>query len=603
MEDTQWFRLTGTTEILKVLTHHVDGQSIVYWDSIEQAFPGARQVKNGNVAIPRCIKAFPGVVLDVVLSSAIERPDVDSLVEIPNVETPGVIPTIALAPALTVGLTHTSADLPTDLPANLPTSEDKFVESVPATSALTETPINDVGAHTSLTGSTTLPSTSISKIKATSRTAPSFKQIVHFALKKGNESDSQVQLQEISANMAHMIKLQNASDAKQEEIMQLQNQALEQQEDMKRLQNQALEQQEEMKRLHKRALEGQEKLDRLQNEMKQLQIQNQEELRQMHTEAMGQLAVLQSRVQAILTQTFELHEYPIPRLFIVIPQDPSRWDAVNPFSNKFRLYFLCECGEHTKSAHSKTKIPHHIHLAKHEGYEITRPSEFFQQYGPYVLTILKMLKLGITAAGVVMPALSQLISLNVIGQSIDSLKQPQKSIMPSVDRVIECIDKLAEDEGKAVEDISVSKGRSVEEAAEKMDTMEALEGADLRKLELLQSRDMSNGYASTTYRENYQETQAEAFRRALDSVGGSFDENTGLVMAKLRTRVLAEQFYAGLRKARCALELDIDLDFECTKSDLEELEHVLRTSSISILRLNHQRFRTSATSKLLSKSA
>jgi len=64
----------------------------------------------------------------------------------------------------------------------------------------------------------------------------------------------------------------------------------------------------------------------------------------------------------------------------------------------FRLYFLCECGEHTKATKSNT--PHCIHLAKHEGYDIERPSAFFQQYGSYVLTILRMLKYGIAVAGV-----------------------------------------------------------------------------------------------------------------------------------------------------------------------------------------------------------
>ncbi|KAG0309819.1 hypothetical protein BGZ99_000769, partial [Dissophora globulifera] len=449
MENTQSFRLAGTTEIQNIPIQYVDGQSVVYWDSIEQAFPGARQVKNGNLAIPRCIKSFPGVVLDVVLSSAIAHIDVDS-----SAETPSVIPTVTLAPALTVGLTDTPTNLPTDLPSE---SEDKFIRALRVTPALAETPINDDRANTLSAGT-------------------------HLALEKANESDSQVQLQEISANMTQMIKLQNASDAKQEEIKQLQNQALEQQEEMMRLQNQALEHQEEMKRLQKQALEGQENMDVLQNEMKQLQIQNQEEIRHMHIEAMGQLAVLQSRVQAVLTQTFELHEYPIPRLFIVLPQDPSRWDAVNPFSNKLRLYFLCECGERTKSAHSKTKTPHYIHLAKHEGYEIARPFEFFRQYGPIVLTLLKMFKFGIPVAGVVIPKLSQLITPEVIGQSIKGLKYLKDNIIPAVDQIIEWMDKAAVDKGKSTEYVSVSERKTAEGAAEEMETKEAIEGADLRNL-------------------------------------------------------------------------------------------------------------------------
>ncbi|KAI8359012.1 hypothetical protein B0O80DRAFT_443143 [Mortierella sp. GBAus27b] len=132
----------------------------------------------------------------------------------------------------------------------------------------------------------------------------------------------------------------------------------------------------------------------------------QEEVKQLQIQALSQLALLQNRVSALVTQTYELHEYPIPRLFVVLPQDTSSWDPINLFSNKFRLYFLCECGEHTKSTNSK--IPHHIHIAKHEGYEISRPNEFFEQYGHYVLTILRMLRFGISVAGVVIPAVSHL---------------------------------------------------------------------------------------------------------------------------------------------------------------------------------------------------
>ena len=83
--------------------------------------------------------------------------------------------------------------------------------------------------------------------------------------------------------------------------------------------------QEEARRLQEAMYVKQEEANRLQEQV----IHNQEEMKQMQQQALGQLAVLQSRVQAVLTQTYELHEYPIPRLFVVLPQDPSGWDSVN----------------------------------------------------------------------------------------------------------------------------------------------------------------------------------------------------------------------------------------------------------------------------------
>ncbi|KAG9069808.1 hypothetical protein KI688_009133 [Linnemannia hyalina] len=331
-------------------------------------------------------------------------------------------------------------------------------------------------------------------------------------------------------------------------------------------------------------------------------------MKQLQQRALDQLAVLQSRVQAVLTQTYELHEYPIPRLFVVLPQDPSGWDAVNPFSNKFRLYFLCECGEHTKSIDCKTEISHDIHFAKHEGYEIARPSEFFQQYGPYVLTILKMLKFGVSVAGVAVPAISHLVKSDAIDQATAGIQQLRDNIEPGMDHLIGWMDK-----------VSVNEGEAVDEFSKQMEKKEALEGADLRKLDtFLKDMDgnkvLGNLYRTVTdeghvkwvcidhYRMNYLENSAKEFLRVLDSVGGSFSENVGRVDVRLQSRALAGHFFSALGKARSVYELDIGLHWACTTSDLEALEDALKKSRVSILRLDLQQFRTSVVRKLLSTS-
>ncbi|CAO3568667.1 unnamed protein product [Mortierella alpina] len=316
-------------------------------------------------------------------------------------------------------------------------------------------------------------------------------------------------------------------------------------------------------------------------------------IEKMREELMGQFAVLQSRIQAVLTQTYELHEYPIPRLFVVLPQDPSRWHIVNPLSKKFRLYFSCECGEHTKPINGQTKIPHHIHLAKHEGYEIARPSEFFQQYGPYVVTVLKILKLGIIVAGVAVPALPLLISTDSIGQATSSLQKLQEHIELGVDRTIGHIDNLLAHDGGADEG-----------AGEQADNKEALEGADLRKLDtFLKGNDgnkvLGNLYRTVTdkghvkwvcidhYRENYKKKATEAFRRAVDLIPGSFDENIGRVEVDLRSREQAEKFYAPLEQARSVHELKIKLSWETTYGDFKKLRDTLRRTSVGALELGY----------------
>ncbi|KAF9215300.1 hypothetical protein BGZ59_001738, partial [Podila verticillata] len=221
MEETQSFRLNGTTEIVRIPIQHVDGQNVVYWESIEKVFPGVKCVKNGDVAVPHCIKYFPGVVLDIVFSSADEYLHVDS-----SEEGLSLVPTVALTPAPSVGRTDAPAGLPTD-----PSHHDELVEGLRVTSALAETPIGDLGTHSPSTGSLILPLTLPSKVKMSSKPALSFMQVVKLASKKANESDGRVQQQELSAKIDYMIKsqeemkqLQKAFDAKQEEMNQLQKQ-------------------------------------------------------------------------------------------------------------------------------------------------------------------------------------------------------------------------------------------------------------------------------------------------------------------------------------------------------------------------------------------
>jgi len=107
-----------------------------------------------------------------------------------------------------------------------------------------------------------------------------------------------------------------------------------------------------------------------------------------------------------------------------------------------------------------------------------------------------------------------------------------------------------------------------------MENNEAVAGADLRKLDAFlavkdEDKVLGNLYRTVTdeghvkwvcidhYREDYQESTAKDFQRMLDSVGGSFDKRIGRVAVTLRSRVLAEQFFSTLGKARSVYMLDI----------------------------------------------
>ncbi|KAF9988490.1 hypothetical protein BGZ75_009264 [Mortierella antarctica] len=104
-------------------------------------------------------------------------------------------------------------------------------------------------------------------------------------------------------------------------------------------------------------------------------LEMQKQMQDMQKQTLDRLATIQSRIQAVFTETQELYQYPIPRLFIVLPRS-TRYNDKALLAKKFRLYFLCECGEHRNV--NGTKSQHKIHLAKHEGYELENPVGFLE---------------------------------------------------------------------------------------------------------------------------------------------------------------------------------------------------------------------------------
>jgi len=51
MDETQHFRLAGTTTVEKIDYDHVDGHNVIYWEDIELVFPGVKHVKCNDVTV------------------------------------------------------------------------------------------------------------------------------------------------------------------------------------------------------------------------------------------------------------------------------------------------------------------------------------------------------------------------------------------------------------------------------------------------------------------------------------------------------------------------------------------------------------------------
>ncbi|KAG0040026.1 hypothetical protein BGZ82_005676 [Podila clonocystis] len=338
--------------------------------------------------------------------------------------------------------------------------------------------------------------------------------------------------------------------------------------------------------------ESQTQILQMQHDASKMQQQMQATLQ----EALGRLALIQSRIQALLTQTFELHEYPIPRLFIVLPKDRELWDNLNPFTHKFRLYFLCECGDHTRSADST--IPHHIHLAKHEGYDLERPTEFFRKYGTYILTMMEMVRFGIATAGIVVPVLDQSRLLDGMDEISKTLALTKEAFGSLVNDAINYVQSHTELEGFM---------NAEKEGEFQMTGGEALEGADLRLLaSFLGSKDkartLGNLYRVITkeghvkwvclnhYRENYKSSASAQLEELVKVLDGIYDEQQGVVRVSLSSRTVADQFYEALAVAKGVQELSLKLAWDVTKGDLQRLQSEITKSGIACLEIDGAMF-------------
>ncbi|KAI8358941.1 hypothetical protein B0O80DRAFT_495588 [Mortierella sp. GBAus27b] len=595
MEPTQSFRLAGTTDILEIPCDQDDGQNVIFWDTILEVYPETLYVKNGNTLVRKM--KDPGSHGDTAECSTIastlaetggrtkNTAEAGAIADMNRTEDVQVPTLIADGHVVTkVASSVASASVSGSQEWSVNTEKDsKDVLSLKQVAVLSQ-----IGSLGSASEPSILPD-----MQTQLSDSSSMQEWIVQGVQNGQVSRLSVQLMGYLRGLKDEVSRNNELALKNNELATKNNELASTNNELATKNNELASSINEMalkltdltsSNMESTAMviKLQEQFNVKQDEMKQLQIQ-----------ALDQLALLQNRVQALMNQTYELHEYPIPRLFVVLPQNTSSWNPMDFFSNKFRLYFLCECGDHTRRPTSK--IPHHIHLAKHEGYEIARPNEFFQQYGNYVLTILKMLKFGVSVVGVAVPAVTLLVRTESLDKATSSLKMLIGNLQTGMEQTIGCLEKSTADNGEPGDRVSHQMGNN-----------EALEGADLRKLgTFLKKKDgskvLGNLYRTTTseghvkwvcidhYRENYHEKTSKAFRDTVESMGGSFDENIGRVSVHIRSKIQADQFYQAMETAMSVYELDIGLDWDTVYNDFKKLRDCIIKSNVGALHINLHR--------------
>ncbi|KAK3821198.1 MAG: hypothetical protein J3Q66DRAFT_148735 [Benniella sp.] len=561
----QAFRCRSTDEVFHIpaIMDTITEQRIVLWSDIQDVLDGAKSIRNGELVVPFMkddelkkitplrIAYHPGVVLEVVegTKSCSEAPRGAGLTYDP-----------ATAESRSGG-----TGLPTGLSSGTVADTNSLILAT-ANLSMAHADHDNLSRPKYL-GET--PREAHSVIRAHNHLHSSYFESILL----GQEMQAVTIKQSMDVHFDRLLAEMDKNKELQEQVLRTQQQMDIRDQQMQQLQQQTREE----------LLEKQQEIQKMQQEMDE----KQDRILQMQQQALDRLAIIQNRVQALLVQTYELHEYPIPRLFIVLPKVMRRRDKLmNPFSERFRLYFLCECGTHTMPDGCKT--PHEVHLAKHEGYDLEKPTEFFEKYGTYLLAMMQMVKYGVMAAGLVVPPLASLKIVDEIAQSQSYAENVRKNIVPLVDDTINYLQAIKRD---------TETGAELTTDQFEFDKLEALEGADMRRLESYlngkdEGRVLGNLYRIVTleghvkwvcfdhYRANYKESAIQQLREIVEIHQGEYIEEIGRINIIIATSIQARQFYDALIKARGIQELEITLGWDATMDDLRALAKAVTTANV-----------------------
>ncbi|KAF9913861.1 hypothetical protein BX616_009432 [Lobosporangium transversale] len=314
------------------------------------------------------------------------------------------------------------------------------------------------------------------------------------------------------------------------------------------------------------------------------------QIRQVMEDKQQDILMMQIQAHALITQTYEFRECPIPRLFIVLPRptgllERRRW----PSEKQFRLFYLCECSGHLIT--SGGRVPCHIHLVKHEGYDIDRPAEFFEKYGAYVLTILLIFKHGIFTADAIVPPLAKVDISEWLEAVQDVLKLPTGGIVPLVDESISYIKKIQQNSGRALHSTM---------SEIKFEGLKYHNGIDSRQLESFLRvnravRALGNMYRIVTseghvkwvcadhYHGKGKETASRQLMKVISNNDGGYNAQLGSVRITIRSAEETNRFYKIIAKEKDIQELDITFACSLTTYGFYELLKAVAASKITRL--------------------
>ncbi|KAG9072908.1 hypothetical protein KI688_000689 [Linnemannia hyalina] len=346
-------------------------------------------------------------------------------------------------------------------------------------------------------------------------------------------------------------------------------------------------------------------------------------------QTMVELVMAQRKLDAAFLLNDELYEYPVPRLFVLLPPSFTNKNPSGEPLQNFRLYFLCECGDqcenHNNSNSSNnsstaefggpsnkpttkptteppgTNPRTMVHLVKHGGYEVSRTAEFIEKYGSYVLGMLAVLKHSMAFTAMMSPELS------IFHERGDpSFKTTENMVRNTVAAINTTIDSLEKTLGINSDHDATTDKTDLDAfgACETFKNLRTLDGAEHRRLDTFLRSHNHDGFLGDLYRTTmetgrvkwvcfehyrtlYSVSSMNSFIGAVEANGGAYSPYLSKAVINLTSTAAAKDFFGKLASQALALdELDIALDWKFGSSDLAALASAVAQSNLRVLRLD-----------------
>ncbi|KAF9438410.1 hypothetical protein BGZ76_008064 [Entomortierella beljakovae] len=129
------------------------------------------------------------------------------------------------------------------------------------------------------------------------------------------------------------------------------------------------------------------------------------------------IEIIKDNCKTILGHVYEAASCLHPPLFIILPDNPTRWSYDNILHNKIRLYFLCNSCDRT------------VHINLSSSFELRMDQYQDQQllikFGHYILCLLRMLRYGVSFNDIFVPAafdrpVPPILSIGNLGETAGS---------------------------------------------------------------------------------------------------------------------------------------------------------------------------------------